>query len=183
METARVGGKFLVAAPGLQDPNFSQTVVLICEHNEEGAFGLIINRILMNSIKPLGKALGLKSFEADMPVYFGGPVKPEQGYVLYAPFDERYGVFRIGDNLGVTASKEILADIAAGSGPDQYIFALGFSGWAPNQMEAELMTDSWLVVPRDEHIIFSAPPQDRWRLAGKSIGVDFNRYVGGGGSA
>jgi putative transcriptional regulator len=174
---------FLVAAPGLQDPNFSQTVVLICEHSGEGAFGLIINRVLMNSIRPLGRALGFESIRVDLPVYFGGPVKPEQGYVLYAPFNDVYGAMRIGDDLGVTASKEILMDIAAGRGPELYMFALGFSGWAPNQVEEELMTDSWLVIPRDDKIIFSARPQDRWRMAGESIGVDFSRYVEGGGTA
>ena|SRR3990172_8154360 len=178
-----MSGKFLIAVPGLEDPNFRQSVVLICEHSREGAFGLIVNRILMNSFMPLLKAFDIKRSRIDLPIFYGGPVKPEQGYVIYTPFQERYGTVRIAEKLAVTTSKEILQDIAAGKGPGQFMFALGFAGWAPDQLEEELMSDSWLVAPVDHDVIFRMPVGDRWRSAACSIGVDFDRFFYRSGSS
>ncbi len=137
-----MSGKFLIAAPGLNDPNFNRSVVLICEHTKDGAFGLIVNRILMNSFTPLLNAFDIKSSLIDLPVYYGGPVKPEQGYVLYSPVYKKYLSIRVSETLAVTASKDILYDIAKGEGPEKFIFTLGFSGWAPNQLEEEMLMDS-----------------------------------------
>jgi len=178
-----ISGKFLIAVPSLNDPNFSQTVVLVCEHSKEGAFGLIINRILMNSFRPLMKAFEIKKSSVDLPIYFGGPVRPEQGYVLYSPYDGRYGSIRISDNLAVTASKELLQDIAAGKGPRRFIFALGFAGWVADQLENELMMDSWLVAPADHDILFKVPVTEKWKSAAESIGVEFERLIIKGGWA
>ncbi len=171
-----LSGKFLVAVPGLEDPNFKHTVVLICEHSQEGAFGVVINRILMNSFKPLLKAFDIERSVIDIPIYYGGPVKPEQGYVLYSPYDSKYGAMKISPTLAVTASKEILFDIAGGKGPERFLFTLGFSGWSANQLEEELMMDSWLVAPMDHDILFKAPVGERWRMAATSIGIDLERY-------
>lgn len=178
-----MSGKFLIAVPGLDDLNFNRTVVLICEHTKEGAFGLTVNRILMNSFIPLLNAFDIKSSLIDLPVYYGGPVKPEQGYVLYSPIDERYISIKVSEDLAVTASKEILYDIAEGKGPEKFIFTLGFSGWAPNQLEEELMMDSWLVAPLDYNVIFNVPVSERWRYAANSIGVDLNRFINRSGNA
>lgn len=178
-----VSGSFLIAVPGLQDPNFSQTVVLVCEHTKEGAFGLVINRILMNSFRPLMDAFDIRTSAVDIPIFFGGPVRPEQGYLLYSPYDGRYGSIKVSDDLGVTASKDCLHEIAAGKGPERFIFALGFAGWTANQLEEELMTDSWLVAPLDQNIIFETPVAERWRSAASSIGVDFDRLTMKGGWA
>lgn len=178
-----MAGKFLIAVPGLDDPNFRQAVVLLCEHTEHGAFGLIVNKILMNSFIPLINALEIKSSLIDMPVYYGGPVRPEQGYVLYAPFDGRYGSIRVSEHISVTASKEILQDIAGGRGPENFLFTLGFSGWDANQLEKELTTNSWIEVPLDKRIIFDVPVEDRWRHAAGSIGLDLDRYSNSYGSA
>ncbi len=177
MNISDISAKFLIAAPGLEDPNFRQTVVLLCEHSRQGAFGLIINRVLMNSFKPLMKAFEIEKSVVDLPVFYGGPVRPDQGYVIYSPYDEKYGEMRVTDTLAVTASKEILSDIAAGKGPDRFLLALGFAGWSPNQLEEEIMTDAWLVSPLDRSVIFSLPAADRWRHAANSIGVDFERFV------
>jgi putative transcriptional regulator len=171
-----ISGKFLIAVPGLEDPNFKHTVVLVCEHSKEGAFGIVVNRVLMNSFRPLLKAFEIERSVIDMPIYYGGPVKPEQGYVLYSPYNEKYGAMKVSETLGVTASKEILFDIAAGKGPSRFLLTLGFSGWTANQLEEELMVDSWLVAPLDYDILFKAPITERWRLAAGSIGVDLERY-------
>lgn len=178
-----VSGKFLIAVPGLEDPNFRHTVVLICEHSEEGAFGVVVNRIFMNSFRPLLKAFELERTLVDAPIYYGGPVKPEQGYIIYSSFEEKYGGMKISRQLAVTASKEILFDIAEGRGPERFLFTLGFSGWAANQLDRELMTDSWLIAPLDTNIIFDAPVADRWKLAANSIGVDLERYCSRAGCA
>ncbi len=178
-----ISARFLVAAPGLEDPNFRRTVVLICEHSREGAFGLIVNRVLMNSFRPLLKALEIEKTLVDLPIYYGGPVKPDQGYVIYSPYDERYGAIKVTDGLAVTASKEILCDIAAGKGPDRFLFTLGFSGWAPSQLEEELMTDSWLVAPLDHDLIFDLPVGERWKYAAHSIGIDPERFIARSASA
>jgi putative transcriptional regulator len=176
MYTGSLTGNFLIAVPSLDDPNFDHTVILVCKHTKEGAFGLVVNKILLNSITPLLASFGIEEKQFDLPVHYGGPVKPEQGYVLYSPYNEKYGAMKVSETLGVTASKEILFDIAAGKGPSRFLLTLGFSGWTANQLEEELMADSWLVAPLDYDILFKAPITERWRLAAGSIGVDLERY-------
>ncbi len=183
MDITDLSGHFLIAVPRMEDPNFRRSVVLICEHTKEGAFGIIVNKILMNSFKPLLHAFEIKKSRVDMPIFYGGPVRPEQGYVIYSPFDEKYGAIKVAGSLAVTASKEILHDIARGKGPERYILALGFSGWAPNQLEEELLTDSWLVAPLNNDIVFEMPVGDRWKESAGSIGVDFDRLYFLSGSA
>ena len=169
-------GMFLIAVPSLKDPNFERTVVLICDHTHEGAFGLVINRILLNSFIPLHGGLDIKEYLVDLPVFYGGPVKPEQGYVLYSQSNIKYPSIEINKNLFLTTSKEILVDIAAGKGPNQFLFSLGFAGWASGQLEYELTIDSWLIAPVNNMIIFDIPVNDRWKAAAESIGIDFNRF-------
>jgi putative transcriptional regulator len=173
-----LSGTFLIAVPGLKDPNFERTVILICDHSKDGAFGLVINRILLNSFIPLLGGLEIKSSLVDMPVYYGGPVKPEQGYILYSEGEGTYyPSIKIGEHLSLTTAKSILADIAARRGPKQFLFALGFSGWAPGQLEYELMSDSWLVAHADSRIIFNLTAGDRWKAAAESIGIDLSRLI------
>ncbi|MEW6569628.1 MAG: YqgE/AlgH family protein [Nitrospirota bacterium] len=169
-------GMFLIAVPSLKDPNFERTVVLICDHTKDGAFGLVVNRMLLNSFVPFHGGLDLKDSLVDLPVYYGGPVKPEQGYVLYAPASSNYPSVEINKRLALTTAKEILSDIATGKGPPRFLFTLGFSGWSPGQLEYELIIDSWLIAPVDNRIIFDTPVNDRWRAAAESIGVDMDRF-------
>ena len=175
---------FLIAIPSLKDPNFERTVILICDHTKDGAFGLVVNRILLNSFVPLLGGLDIKECVIDLPVFYGGPVKPEQGYILYSlsrcesiPTGSYYPSIKINDNLALTTAKEILIDIAAGKGPKQFLFTLGFAGWAPGQLEYELMTDSWLIAPVNNKIIFDMPVNKRWKAVADSIGVDLTRLV------
>lgn len=170
-------GMFLIAVPSLKDPNFERTVVLICDHTKDGAFGLVVNRILLSSFVPLLGGLDIKECVIDLPVFYGGPVKPEQGYILYSPPGNYYPSIKINDNLVLTTEREILIDIAAGKGPKQFLFTLGFAGWAPGQLEYELMIDSWLIAPINNKIIFDIPINERWKAAADSIGVDLARLV------
>ena len=183
MDITDLSGNFLIAVPRMEDPNFKRAVILLCEHTKEGAFGLIINKILMNSFKPLLPAFEIEKSKVDLPIYYGGPVRPEQGYVIYSPFDKKYGAIKVTKSLAVTASKDILHDIAEGKGPERYILALGFSGWAANQLEDEMMTDSWLVAPVNYEIVFEIPAGDRWKESAELIGVDFDRLYCSSGSA
>ncbi len=183
MNITDLAGNFLIAVPQLDDPNFKRAVIVLCEHTKEGAFGLIINKILMNSFKPLLSAFDIEKSSVDIPIYYGGPVRPEQGYVIYSPFDRKYGTIRITESIAITDSKDILHDISKGKGPAQYLFALGFSGWAPDQLEEELMADSWLLAPLNHDVVFATAPEDRWKEAAALIGVDFERFFSSSGSA
>lgn len=178
-----LSGNFLVASPGLEDMNFGQTVVMMCDHTDAGAFGIVVNRIIAESFQSLLFRFDLKKGPVDMPVYFGGPVQPEQGYIIYAPFRKKYGSLKIAKNIGVTSSRELLQDIVLGKGPEDYLFALGYSGWNANQLEGELMTDGWLISPVDSDILFRVKPAERWRSAARLIGVDFHRYSERSGNA
>jgi putative transcriptional regulator len=183
MKMQSLSGNFLVASPGLDDMNFGQTVVLMCDHTEAGAFGIVVNRVITDSFRSLLFRFDLEKGPVDMPVYYGGPVQPEQGYIIYAPFRKKYGSLKIAKNIGVTSSRELLQDIVLGKGPEHYLFALGYSGWNANQLEGELMTDGWLVAPMDADIVFSVKPAERWRSAARLIGVDFHRYSERSGNA
>ena len=169
-------GKFLIAVPGLKDPNFERTVVLICDHTSDGAFGLVINRILLNSFVPFLSWLDVEKSMIDLPVFYGGPVKPEQGYTLYAPGNSCYTSIKISDGLALTTTKDILVDVVGGKGPNKFLFALGYAGWAAGQLEYELMIDGWLIAPMDNKIIFDIPVNERWMAAADLIGVDLNRF-------
>src|SRR3989304_8749416 len=177
VEVKNLTGMFLIAVPSLKDPNFEHTVVLICDHSKDGAFGLVINRTLLNSVVNLLDWLDIKEGVEDMAVFYGGPVKPEQGYILFIPEGRQYSSINVKDNLALTTAKEILIDIAKGRGPKKFLFALGFSGWAPGQFEYELMIDSWLVAPIDKRIIFDVPVNERWRATADSIGIDLTKLV------
>jgi putative transcriptional regulator len=183
MYIENIAGNFLIAVPGLDDPNFDHTVILVCEHTKEGAFGLVINKILMNSITPLLQSFGIEKKQLDFPVHYGGPVKSEQGYVIYSPYDKKYHSIIITENLAMTASKDILYDIASGTAPERFIFALGFAGWGANQLEEELMMGSWIVAPADFNVIFSLRDSEKWKASAGLIGIDFDRYCDLSGSA
>lgn len=177
IDIRNLAGMVLIAVPGLKDPNFGRSVVLICDHTKDGAFGLIINRILLSSFIPLSSGLNIKECAADLPVFYGGPVKPEQGYILYSSSDNYYPSIKIKDDLVLTTSKEILIDITAGKGPEKFLFTLGFAGWSPGQLEYELMMDIWLIAPVHNKIIFETPVNERWKAAAELIGVDLMRFV------
>jgi putative transcriptional regulator len=176
IDITNLSGMFLIAVPSLKDPNFERTVVLVCDHTKDGAFGLVVNRILLNSFFPLQNGLDIKECVVDLPVFYGGPVKPEQGYILYSSSDMYYPSIKINDSLALTTAKEILIDITTGKGPDKFLFALGFAGWSPGQLEQELMADGWLITPADNKIIFDTPASERWKAAAELIGVDLTRF-------
>ncbi len=172
--------QFLIAMPGLGDPYFEQTVTLICQHNEDGCFGLTINRPMDVTVKDLFDQLKIPA-ENDTSIQGinalrGGPVQVEQGFIIHDSSTDKTweNTLKINDDLSVTASRDILFDIGAGKGPDNFLLALGCASWAPGQMEQEVLSNSWLNCPADKKIIFDTPYEKRWQGAVKTMGIDLN---------
>ena len=168
-------GQFLVAMPGLSDPNFSQTVTCICEHSGEGAMGLIINRAhdTLKS-KDLYKELGLDFVEeeAGKQVYIGGPVHIGEVFILHAPPFEWEGTVLINNELAVSNTKDIIRAIAMGNGPKKYMISLGCAGWGANQLESEIRQNAWLTVPFSNDLIFDYPDVEKWSKSVERLGIN-----------
>jgi putative transcriptional regulator len=172
-----LAGHLLIAMPGLADPNFWQSVVLLGVHShEEGAFGLVINRMLEVNLREVLIEIGEEPIDGELPeVLAGGPVQPSHGFVLFerddreAPNEED---ITISDTISVSGSTETLARLARGSIGGRYVLLLGYSGWHPGQLEREIEDNSWVVAPLDSSILFDVPAEERWVAALRSIGVE-----------
>ncbi len=169
---------FLLAMPGLRDPHFSHAVVYICEHSEEGAMGLVVNNQLNIPVKAIFDQLQLKYSDAtSSPLIFsGGPVQRDRGFILHQNCTQKWeSTVEISQDISLTASKDILSDIALGNGPEHSLITLGYSSWGPGQLEEEIVQNSWLTVPADSAIIFNTECKNRARAAASSIGIDINK--------
>lgn len=169
--------QLLIAMPALGDPNFHRTVTLICEHNEDGALGIVINRPLGLRMRDIFVQLDLAEPTgeiSDRIVLNGGPVQPERGFVLHRPSRKWQSMLRISDEIGVTTSRDILAAIADGEGPGESLVALGYAGWQAGQLEAEMQANAWLSAPVSNEIIFDTPYEARWHCAAQLLGVDLD---------
>lgn len=177
----------LIAMPGMDDPNFSGSVALICHHGEEGAMGLILNRpsdLLFGEILAQMGISGQAEAFAERPVLLGGPVAPERGFVLHSPDAGPWdSTLVISEQLHLTTSRDILQALARGEGPSHALLTLGYAGWAQHQLEAELGQNAWLSVPASTDIIFQVPIAQRWQAATRLIGIDPAALTGYGGHA
>ena len=177
---------FLVAMPTLNDPNFQQSVVYVCEHNAASALGIVINRpsavVLGDIFKQLAISAGDQSL-AQLPVYQGGPVQTDRGFVIHEPAGDWESTLKLDSGLGVTSSRDVLAALARGAGPGKTLVALGYAGWGAGQLETELAANSWLSTPADKRIIFETPVEQRWQAAARLIGVDIALLSGDAGHA
>ncbi len=171
--------QLLIAMPSLADPNFSQTVTLVCEHSEHGALGIVLNRPLDMRLGEVLEQLTLPNADpelADRPVLRGGPVMPDRGFVLHRPTEQSWdSTLEVSETLHVTTSRDILESIAHGNGPDEASMALGYAGWEAGQLEEEVLHNSWLTAPCDDSIVFSVPFEQRWNAAARLLGVDLSR--------
>ncbi len=175
MNSSNLTNQFLIAMPTLADPNFHHTVTYICAHNEEGAMGIVINRPLELEFGEIIQQMELESVNEEiehLPVYHGGPVQIERGFVLHHPNETWASSIQISDDLGMTTSCDILEAIAAGEGPKHLLIALGYAGWASGQLEAEIKGNAWLSGPVDAEIIFNTPCKHRWTSATSLLGFD-----------
>lgn len=170
-----LANNLLIAMPALADPNFARTVTLLCEHSDDGAMGIMINRPTNLALRDVLVQLNIdagSSPHADAPVYFGGPVQISRGFVLHEPIGNWEATLTVTDTLGVSTSRDILEAIARNEGPDRYLVALGYAGWGAGQLERELSENAWLNVPAAREILFSLPVDERWRAAALLTGVD-----------
>jgi len=173
-----LANQFLIAMPGMHDPNFSRSVTLICEHNEQGALGFVINNPIDMTVGELFTQQNIP-FSPDnkisqQPLYIGGPVESERGFILHSPENSWESTMKVDDSFGVTTSRDILEDSASGAGPEKALFILGYAGWGAGQLENELSDNAWLTTPADPEIVFDLPVEQRWRAAAGKIGIDLD---------
>jgi putative transcriptional regulator len=186
MSDGYLSNQFLIAMPGMVDPNFSQTVTLICEHGPKGALGIVINRALPMNLGDVFEQLGLSSNDlvlARQPVLRGGPVQTDRGFVLHSPAGEWESTLPFSERLHLTTSRDILTAMAEGQGPENAIVALGYAGWDAGQLDEEMARNAWLNVTADVKLLFDTPLDDRWREAGRLLGVNLMQMSGEAGRA
>ncbi len=177
--------QFLVAMPSLEDENFVQTVSLLCEHNDSGAIGLVINRPTDLKLGDMMEQMGLEhgALGDEAIVFWGGPVQPERGFVVHRQPGGWESSLEVGQDLYITTSRDILRAIGQGEGPRDYLVVLGYAGWGAGQLESEILHNSWLNTPVDEQILFRTPARDRWQAATRLLGVDVTQLAGDAGHA
>ncbi len=178
--SASLANQFLIAMPSLADPNFERTVTLICEHNEDGALGIIINRATDLHIGEVFEQLELAVPEtalADQPVMHGGPVAQSRGFVLHGSDEDWESTLRLGHGLRLTTSRDIMVAMSEGAGPERSLFALGYAGWHAGQLETEISDNAWLSVNCSSELIFETPIEQRWDAATRLLGIDPSRLA------
>ncbi|HEY3785554.1 MAG TPA: YqgE/AlgH family protein [Steroidobacteraceae bacterium] len=170
--------QLLIAMPSLLDPNFSQTVALICEHTDKGALGIVLNKPLPMRLSDVLTQMKLEpSTEAiaAQAVLRGGPVQSDRGFVLHRPGGQWDHTIKVSDNIQVTTSRDILAAMARGEGPLDAFIALGYAGWESGQLEREMRENAWLSMPVDARVVFELPFEERWLGAWRLMGIDVDR--------
>ena len=174
MQTINLTSHFLIAMPAMADPNFSRTLTFVCEHNERGALGIVVNRPIEVTLAALFKQVEIELPESALttqPVFFGGPVQFDHGFVLHRPVGAWKSTLPVGD-IGLTTSRDILEAMARGQGPHEQLVALGYAGWAPGQLEDEIKRNGWLTVQADLDTIFQVPPEERYDAAMHLLGIN-----------
>ena len=186
-EVTDLTGKLLIASPGMRDPRFTGSVIFICAYGADGAMGLVINRPAPEiDLGNLFEQLDIdRNPEAKpLPVHFGGPVEPGRGFVLHGPdYDTPEATLRISPAFAMTASLDVLEALGRGTGPADAILALGYSGWAPGQLEGEIAQNGWLVADATRALVFDAPAHSVWATALETIGASPSSLSAVGGRA
>ena len=176
MKPVNLTNHFLIAMPNMADPYFAKSLTYICEHNEQGALGVVINRPIDMTLQALFEQISIPLGEPRLrgiAVHFGGPVQIDRGFVLHRPLGDWQSTLAVNQELGLTTSKDILQAVGRGDGPRQILVTLGYAGWAPGQLENELAQNAWLSVPAKSNVIFDLPPEDRLSAAMDLLGVNF----------
>jgi putative transcriptional regulator len=186
MSSINLTHHFLIAMPSMADPNFSRTLTYVCEHNDQGALGLVVNRPIDMTLRALFARLSLSLRDpahSDLPIYFGGPVQTDRGFVLHEPAGNWQSTLRVGEGIGLTTSKDILEAVGRGEGPGRMLVTLGYAGWSPGQLEHELGQNAWLTVAASEGILFETPAEERLPAAMELLGLDYARLQDEAGHA
>ncbi|GIU42486.1 YqgE/AlgH family protein [Shewanella algidipiscicola] len=169
----------LIAMPSLHDTFFERSVIYLCEHNAQGAMGLMINRPIGIDVNELLRQMNLNEVNnidsINSEVLLGGPVEQEKGFVLHTPQDQWSNSQRINDEIMLTTSRDVLASLGSHNAPDNFIVALGYAGWGRQQLEQELSENSWLTIPASVDILFNTPHEQRWQKATQTLGFDIGQ--------
>jgi putative transcriptional regulator len=168
----------LIAMPQLADPNFAQTVAIICEHTDKGALGIVLNKPLPMKLSDVLSQMKLEPTTADIaaqPVLRGGPVHTDRGFVLHRPGGQWDHTHKVSETIQVTTSRDVLAAMARGEGPSDAFIALGYAGWESGQLEREMKENAWVAVPVDPRVVFELPFEERWTGAWRLLGIDVDR--------
>jgi len=179
-------GQLLIAMPTMRDPRFTRTVIYMCAHNAEGAMGLVVNRLVGSLTFPeLLQQLGIEVADRkrDLRIHFGGPVDSGRGFVLHSDDYTQDGTLMVEGGIALTATVDILKQIASGGGPSQSLLALGYAGWGPGQLDSEIQANGWLHAPADQSIVFDSDLDGKWQRAINKIGVDVSLLSGEAGHA
>lgn len=179
-------GQLLVATTLITESCFNRSVLYVCAHGDDGAMGVIVNRILPDlKYKDVLKQLKIDVAPGfrEPPVYLGGPVEASRGLVVHSPEYSHADTVHLADDIAVTSNLRVLHDIAAGRGPEKHLLTLGYAGWAPGQLEAEIEANSWISVPAAANLIFDTPDAEKWELAAGSLGIDMFMLSGDVGHA
>jgi putative transcriptional regulator len=167
---------FLIAMPAMTDPFFAKSLTYVCEHNDEGAMGIVVNRPISLTLSELFAQINMPLTQPeleDMAVHFGGPVQTDRGFVLHDTGKAWQSTLQVNERVSLTTSKDILQAVGEGSGPKHLLITLGYAGWSEGQLEQEIADNAWLSVPATEHILFDLPAEERLPAAMKLLGVDY----------
>ncbi len=178
MDSMNLTNHFLIAMPGLNDPNFYHTVTYICSHNEEGAMGIVINKPLDLVLGEVLKQMDIKfgnDIAIDTPIYDGGPVQSDRGFILHKYDKDWDSSLKVNDQIGIATSLDVLDAIANGEGPENSFIARGYAGWSAGQLEKEMQYNIWLSGPAEPHIIFDTPVKQRWNSAASLLGINIDK--------
>ncbi len=184
--TGSLAHQFLIAMPSLYGSDFSGSMTYLCQHTDEGAFGVVINRRSNISLGEVMHQMSIKDVNDEifnLPVLDGGPVEPERGFILHQPFGEWDSTLKMTDSISLTTSRDILEAIAIKQGPQQFLIALGYAGWSAKQLEREIIENAWLNVPGDSSILFETPVEQRSKVAAANLGVDLGILTAQAGRA
>ena len=179
-------GQLLIAMPGMEDPRFSKSVIYLCSHNEDGAMGLVVNKLIGSlSFTDLLKQMEIETgdFNSNIEVHSGGPVESGRGFVLHSTDYNSAETLRVNSDFALTATVEVLKSIASGKGPTNVMFALGYSGWAAGQLDTEMQNNGWLHCAADLNIVFGDDNQAKWKLAAAKMGIDLSLLTTDAGHA
>jgi putative transcriptional regulator len=170
---------FLIAMPNMQDPAFEHSVTYICEHNDQGAMGLVINQPIDLTVGELLDQIKIDNNKetdaANIAVFSGGPVQQEQGFVLHIPKEGYQSSLKLTNDVMITTSKDVLTSLTTELAPEKFLISLGYAGWGSGQLEQELMDNAWLTIEADPEIIFSTPAHLRWEKAIEMLGIDITK--------
>lgn len=172
-------GHFLVAMPGMSDPRFARSLIYLCEHSDQGAMGIVINKPTDMTLASLFERVELDNNPdtelAGQPVLFGGPVQLDRAFVLHKPAKPWQATMKITDSIALTSSKDILESVGGETAPKSMLVALGYAGWVPGQLDNEILQNAWLSVPADDEILFDMPYEERLPAALAKLGIGFDR--------